>query len=238
MTRTITDVIPMDTLDADGALRETADALPGNTRADLLRKAGVAGGGLLAGGALMGALPELALAKNRHHRHHGGIPRSDVAILNFALTLEYLEAEFYRQAVTGGALSGVTLSFAQLVYGHEATHVKTLKQVLGRKAVASPKFDFQGTTTDQGKFQSTSFVLENTGVHAYLGQAGNIKTPAILGAAASIVTVEARHAAGIAEIIKCDPKGTDGITPDGAFDVPLTKAQILEAVKATGFIVG
>jgi hypothetical protein len=168
----------------------------------------------------------------------GGIPKSDIAILNFALTLEYLEAAFYHEAAASGALSGVTQSFAALVAQHEKTHVESLKAVLGSKAVKKPKFDFKGTTMNQGKFQSTSFVLENTGVHAYLGQAGNIKTPAILGAAATIVTVEARHAAAIAQIIHSDPRGSHGITPDGAFDVPLSKAKILSAVKATGFIVG
>jgi Ferritin-like domain len=230
MDRTLTDIIPLDTLDVDGALRETADALPGSTRGELLRKAGLAGGGLLMGGALFGALPELALAK--------GVPSSDIAILNFALTLEYLEAAFYKEAVASNALTGPALSFAKLVAKHEAAHVKYLKAALGKKAVKSPKFDFQGTTMDQAKFQATAFVLENTGVHAYLGQAGKIKTPAILGAAATIVTIEARHAAAIASINQTDPMGKHGITPDGAFDVPLSKAKILKAVKGTGFIVG
>lgn len=58
-------------------------------------------------------------------------------------------------------------------------------------------FNFHGTTADQTKFQQTAYVLENTGVHAYLGQAGNIKTPAYLLAAASIVTIEARHSGAI-----------------------------------------
>lgn len=232
MDRTLTDIIELDTLDADGALRETAEALPGATRGELLRRAGAAGGGLMLGGALMGALPVNALARTR------GLPKSDIAILNFALTLEYLEAAFYKEAAAGGALSGATRSFAELVAQHEKTHVITLKKVLGRHAVKKPSFDFKGTTTDQVKFQQTAFVLENTGVHAYLGQAGRIKTPAILGAAATIVTVEARHAAAIAEIIKGDPNGRNGITPDGAFDVPKSKAAILKAVKATGFITG
>jgi rubrerythrin len=228
----LTDIIELDEVDADGALRETADAIPGATRGEMLRKAGAAGGTLLLGGALMGSLPVGALAKSK------GLPKSDIAILNFALTLEYLEAAFYKEAASSGALSGPTQSFAELVARHEATHVTTLKKVLGSKAVKKPTFDFKGTTMDQGKFQQTAFTLENTGVHAYLGQAGKIKTPAILGAAATIVTVEARHAAAIAEIIKSDPKGRNGITPDGAFDVPFSKAKILKAVKATGFITG
>jgi rubrerythrin len=228
MTQMLTDIIPVEDLDADGALRETAGAVDGHTRGNFLRNAGVTGAGLLAGGGLIGALPDVAAAK---------LPKSDVAILNFALTLEYLEAAFYAEAVSRGHLRGRTRAFAELVADHEAIHVKTLKSVLGRRAVKRPKFDFKGTNHSPAKFRETAFVLENTGVHAYLGQAGNIKTPKILAAAASIVTVEARHAAAIAELLG-HIKGKQGITPDGAFDAPLTKQQILRAVKGTGFIVG
>jgi hypothetical protein len=75
---------------------------------------------------------------------------------------------------------------------------------------ASPKFDFQGMTRSQSKFLQTSFVLENTGVSAYLGQAGKIKTPSILLTAASIVTVEARHAGAVGELLG------KSISPSGA----------------------
>ena len=77
-------------------------------------------------------------------------------------------------------------------------------------------------------------MLENTGVHAYTGQAGNIKTPAYLLAAASIVTIEARHAGAIGAYL--DPKPTE-IAPSGSFDTGLSAAKVLAAVKATGFIV-
>jgi len=75
-------------------------------------------------------------------------------------------------------------------------------------------------------------VLENTGVHAYLGQAGNIKTPAYLLAAASIVTIEARHSGAIGSILN------QSISPNGPFDNGYTAAKVLQAVKGTGFIVG
>jgi hypothetical protein len=83
-------------------------------------------------------------------------------------------------------------------------------------------------------FSATAFVLENTGVHAYLGQAGNIASPAYLGVAASIVTIEARHAGALGGYLKSSPKE---ITPSGAFDTGLSAADVLAAVKATGFIV-
>ena len=226
----------LNVVDTDGAIREADAAVAGDTRADLFRKAAIGGGAILSSGAIMGMLPELAAAKPSK--------KQDLAILNYALTLEYLEAAFYQGAVDSGAISGEALEFAKIVAGHEATHVvalkKTIKSLHG-KPVSSPTFDFKGTNTDQAKFIQTALVLENTGVHAYLGQAGNLKSKALLGAAASIVTVEARHAAAIATILNNSPYGdgsSTSITPDGAFDTPRTKKQILKAVGATGFITG
>jgi len=222
---------PLADLDVDGAIQETGAAVDGDTRAAFLRKAGVTGGALLAGGAFMGAVPNLALGQS--------LPKGDVDILNFALTLEYLEAAFYTEAVKND-LGGVTQSLAELLSSHENTHVKTLKKVLGSKAVKKPKFDFRDTTSDQKKFLQTSFDLENTGVHAYLGQAGKIKTPAILLAAATIVTVEARHAAAVSIVAGKELKSKkDGITPDGPFDKPLSKGAILKIImdpKTTFFV--
>ena len=81
----------------------------------------------------------------------------------------------------------------------------------------------------------TAQVLENTGVHAYSGQALNIKNPAYVKAALSIVTIEARHASVIG--LLNEPAGNE-IAPSGPFDTPLTAGQVLTAVKGTGFIVG
>ena len=88
---------------------------------------------------------------------------------------------------------------------------------------------------------ATSQVLEDTGVRAYLGQAGNIAQRAVLGAAGTIVTVEARHAAAIAVLANNNAFGdkTDGsITPYGAFDRSSTMKKILNEVGDTGFIKG
>jgi rubrerythrin len=223
----LTDVVPFADVDPSGAVAETA-AEAGSNRGDFLKRGAVGGLGLVAGSGLMAGLPSIASAARG-----AKIPKSDIAILNFALTLEYLEAAFYRQAHRHGHLHGDTKVFAAIVAKHEAVHVKTLKSVLGSKAVKSPKFDFKGTNLHQGSFQKTAFALENTGVHAYLGQAGNIKTGALLAAAASIVTIEARHAALIAQIMGKEHMAT----PDGAFDKPWTKKHVLRVVTATGFIV-
>lgn len=227
MAQPLTDLISIETLDRDGALRETADAVAGDTRAELFRKAGAS---LLAGGIVFGGLPALASAAKPSKRQ-------DVAILNYALTLEYLEAAFYAEAVASGGFGGAVGAFARLVAAHEAAHVRYLKRALGSAAVASPRFDFADTTSDEAKFTATAFALENTGVKAYAGQATNIKQPAVVRAAVSILTIEARHAAAIAAILG-RVKGGDGVTPDGAFDIARSRGQILRAVRATGFLAG
>jgi len=218
--------------DRDGAVQETAGeaVASGDTRASFLKKAGVGAGAVTIGGAFAGALPALARGAS--------IPASDIAILNFALTLEYLEAAFYAEAVASGKLKDETKRFATVVSQHEGTHVKFLQTVLGAKAVAKPTFDFQGTTSDQAKFEATADVLENTGVHAYLGQVPNIKTKAVLVGAGRILPIEARHAAWIRDI-RFSGGTTSPTTPaPAAFEDGFSKAKILAAVKATGFITG
>jgi hypothetical protein len=225
----MTEVFKLEDLDVDGALQETA-AAAGDTRGSFLRKAGLGAGALVGGGAFLGALPAVAGA--------AGIPASDIAILNFALTLEYLEAAFYNEAKASGALNGETLRFAQVVSNHENAHVAFLKKVLGGKAVAKPRFDFKGTTGDMAKFQATAQVLEDTGVHAYLGQVGHIKAKAVLAGAGAILPVEARHASWMRDI-RYSGGSTPPTTPaPAAFEEGYSKAKILAAVKGTGFIVG
>ena len=111
------DTIKLELLDQDGAIRDAADAA-GATRSDFLKRAGVAGAGFVSAGVLFDGLLSPAQAaistKNRSKKN-------DVKILNYALTLEYLEAEFYRQALASGALTDpVVKNFATVVAGHEA----------------------------------------------------------------------------------------------------------------------
>jgi len=215
----------LDAVDVDGAIQEAGSRVDEQTRASFLRKAGIGLGALAGSGAILAALPSLASAA----------ATTDVDILNFALTPEYLESAFYGEAVMKGALSGETKTFAKVVAGHEAAHVAALKGALGSAAVAKPKFDFNGTTENQAKFQATSEVLEYTGVSAYLGQVGNITSKKVLGAAGSILPVEAWHAAWIADLRR---HGGKPYPAPMAFATGKTMAQILAAVKGTGFIVG
>ena len=208
-------------LDNDGALQEAADKA-GITRSTLLRRSAFVGGGLIVGG-----LPvAFSLAQ--------GVSKGDIDILNYALTLEFLEAAFYNEAVEKGALNGQLKRFAKIVAEHENAHVDALKQTLGSKAVKKPSFNFKGTTDAESTFAATALVLEDAGVKAYLGQAGNIKADAVLKAAASILPVEARHAAWIASIIG---KGSSSPSPaPETFQSAADMATILSAVGATGFI--
>ena len=210
--------ISLDAVDQDGALQETAAAVAADTRAGFLTKAGLLGGGAFAGAALFAAAPAQ------------GQSRSDIAILNFALTLEYLEAAFYAEAIEMGALEGETEVFARVAGAHERVHVRALRQVLGRRAVRRPRFNFRGTTEDQELFTRTAIALEEVGVGAYKGQAPLIRNDDILAAALSIHSVEARHAAWIRDIAGVNP------APRG-LDRPLTRAQTLRRVAATRFIV-
>lgn len=217
------DIATLEEVDRDGALREAAEAVQGDTRAAFFRKGGIlTAAGLGLGGISAGGL---ALAQ--------GTSKGDVKILNYALTLEYLESAFYAQANSNGKLSGVTARFAQVVGQHEAAHVQALKSVLGSKAVAEPKFDFKGTTQKNGTFLKTAMTLEDTGVSAYQGQAPNIKSDQVLASAGAILAVEARHAAWVRDIIGA---GKAPVPAPAAFNQPMSMAAVLKAVKGTGFI--
>ncbi len=193
------------------------------TRGGLFR-----GAGALAGvGALAALMPRSASARA------GGSKANDVKILNYALTLEYLEAAFYAEALRLGGYTGAVGRFASVVYSHEATHVATLKSVLGSKAVKSPSFDFKGTTRKWSTFLRTAKVLEDTGVAAYQGQAPLIHQNAVLGPAGAILAVEARHAAWVRDLLYA---GKSVKPAPEAFSTPMSMSQVLSAVKQTGFI--
>jgi hypothetical protein len=223
----------LEAIDVDGAIREGLEEVSGDTRLSFLRKGAVAGGAALSGGAILSALvPGAAMAKGS-----GAPPSSfgkgDIGILNFALTLEYLEATFYDEARKNNVTAGdrELTHLLTTVKTDEDAHVKLLKGALGSKAIKKPKFDFGKAVKDKKTFAETTYVLENTGVHAYLGQAGNIKDPNILLTAARIVTVEARHSGAIGLYLG------KTIAP-GPLDTPWTAAKVLTAVKGTKFIKG
>lgn len=143
-----------------------------------------------------------------------------VDVLNYALTLEYLEDEFYKM---GNAASGLIPAKYQNVFKqigkHETQHVNFLKGALGTKAVGKPTFDFSAKGAFPTPFSNfdtfvfLSHAFEDTGVRAYKGQAGNlINDPALLEYALQIHSIEARHAAK-ARAILSEIRGNTAIKP-------------------------
>ena len=206
-------------LDAAAAARG-ARAEPGLTRTRLLQRAVVGGGVVVAGGVFLGGLAGVAPAARSKAQ--------DVKILNLVLQLEELEAAFYADAEARGALRGELAEFARVVGEHERAHVAFLRKALGDQAESKPTFNFGNTTSDRDRFVATAAFLEDTAVAAYNGQAANLTKP-VLQAAATIVSVEARHAAWIRDIVG------QPASPD-ATDTPATERQVRRAVAKTGFV--
>ncbi len=146
----------------------------------------------------------------------------DLEILNFALTLEYLEADFYQVKGKSVGLSAAIKPIAKAFGEEESEHVSALTAAikkLGGKPVSKPMFAFP--VTNQKSFLKLAYVLENTGVGAYNGAAPSLTDKALLAAAGSIVQIEARHAATIGLLTNMS------LTPNGAFDKPLSAKQVL-----------
>jgi Ferritin-like domain len=201
----------LDLLDVDGALAEAHDGL---TRAGFIVAAGAAAVGVLA------TTTEEAAA---------AIPASDLDVLNYALILEYLQAAFYTEAERAKALSGRPVKAAKVVGAVERAHVKAFRDLLGRKAVGRPHFDFQGVTESNDAFLKTAVAFEDLAVAAYKGQARRVRSKAVLTSALGIHTVEARHAAWMRYL--------NGNTPAAAaFDLPRNRKQINAIVASTHFI--
>ena len=207
--------LTLEELDRDGAIAEAHDRVSGDSRGAFLRKAAIGGAVLL--GAV--ARPSVASAATAN----------DVDILNYALTLEYLQASFYTETERIGALKGRAAEAARVVGAVERAHVKALRKVLGTAAVKRPTFNFRGTTEETRRFLKTAVAFEDLAVAAYKAQAPRLKSKAVLAAAISIHSVEARHAAWMRRLFGIVPAVT-------AFDQPLSRSRVERIVAATHFI--
>jgi len=177
--------------------------------------------GALAAGAVYGAFMVGPFVRSAFAA--GGT--SDVDILNFALTLEYLESTFYEEAKKKVKASGELKPLISLLASDEKQHVEALEgtiKKLGGKPVAMPTFNFEYSGTSG--FLKLAETFENVGVGAYNGAAPSIKSKEVLGAAGSIVQVEARHAAAIALQNGKEP------APE-AFDKALEEKEVLKDVE-------
>jgi len=190
------------------------------TRAQMLERTLLTGGGIAAGAAVIAALPDLA----------GSQPsaKQDVEILNLALLIEYVQAGFYADALKRGNLTGELREYARTVGGHERAHVAYLRKALGDKARKAPKLDFGDDTTSPESFTDSAVKLEDLATQAYNAAAPGLTKPA-LGAAARIVSVEARHAAWIRSIA--------GITPaPDASEPQISVKRAAETLNGSGYL--
>jgi hypothetical protein len=191
----------------------------GLTRQSFLVRGAIAAGSVY-GLSAVGPFVNQALAQ-------GG--DSALSVLNFALTLEYLEATFYSRAVKQvSGLSGEVKNLATTIRDNETEHVAALKATIkqmGGKPVKPPTVAFGDGFSSQSRFLALAQTFEDTGVSAYNGAAPALQSEKkLLAAAGAIVQVEARHAAAIREL------NGKAIT-DGAFDRTLSKSQVLGRVK-------
>jgi hypothetical protein len=151
----------------------------------------------------------------------------DVDVLNYALTLEYLESTFYTMGVKQvGGLSSDEKTLAERLRDDEDAHVDALTATirkLGGKPAARPTFDFGAAFESRAAFLKTANTLEDTGVSAYNGAATSISSAEVLAAAGGIVQIEARHAA----LIRL---ARDRTPAPAAFDTASSMEKVLAAV--------
>jgi hypothetical protein len=157
--------------------------------------------------------------------------QGDVGILNYALTLEYLETAFYKDVIGSGLFKGAELETIRKFGSEEAQHVAALTAAvkqLGGKPAPEPKTEFPLKSAKS--VLELAGTVENLGAAAYLGQAANIESPEVLASALAIHSVEGRHAAALNTLLG------KSIAPDGAFAKPASAKEVLKSVEP--FIVG
>jgi hypothetical protein len=157
--------------------------------------------------------------------------KGDVGILNYALTLEYLETAFYADVVKSGLFKSAELATIRKFGEEEAQHVEALTgavKKMGGKPASKPKTEYPLKSAKS--VLELAGTVENLGAAAYLGQAANIQSPDVLASALAIHSVEGRHASALNTLLG------EPITPDGAFAKPVDAKSVLESVEP--FIVG
>ncbi len=212
--------LTLEELDRDGAIQEDIADIYGESRADFLRKAVVGGSALLA--AL--ATPPVVAAKRSK--------ANDVRIFQYALNFEYLQATFYTETERAGTIAAMGRDkavWAKTLGAHERAHVKIIRQVLGDAATKKPFFNFRGNTETEPRFTRTAVAMEDLTTALLTGVTPALHSRALVAAAFSLLTVEARHAAWARHLA--------GVVPvAGPFDEPKPVAEVDRIVASTRFI--
>jgi hypothetical protein len=204
-------------IDGSGVLHETASAAFAGTRGTFLRRSVGASAALW--GLFAATEARAALASTRN----------DIAILRFDLVLEYLQAGLYTEAERLGSLTPQTLAWARVVGAHERAHVQAIKNLLGRKTVPSPSFDYRNVTSNEQAFIKTAVAFEDLTAALLKWQAPRLDSRPIVAAAVTLHSVETRHAAWIRHIVGLKPAAT-------AFDKPASQHKMAELIASTHFI--
>jgi Ferritin-like domain len=205
-------------IDVDGALRETASAMPA-TRRQFLRGGALAGAGAITAG--LAAVDPAAAA--------GGMSPNDVALLRFDLALEYLQAGLYTEAERLGAVKPRTLAFSRVVGAHERAHVRAIKDFLGHRALPSPAFDYHGVTENDAAFIKTAVAFEDLTAALLKWQAPRFDSRSTVAAILTLHSVETRHAAWIRHIVGVVPAAS-------AFDKAAPQREMAELIASTHFV--
>lgn len=204
------------------------------------RRAAVTQSGKMAGALAIASMPvAFGLLAKRAFAQGTALPAEILNVLNFALTLEYLEDDFYRGGLDAGVIPSEALPIFQTISIHETAHVALLTGAItsgGGTPVAKPTFDFTagGVLPDPfdpanyAIFQALSQAFEDTGVRAYKGQAGAlISNDAILTTALQIHSVEARHASAVRRL-----RGQKGWITGNETDLPAAAAAVYAGEEA------
>lgn len=207
-----------------------------SSRKRFLRSLGGAGA-VGAFGALLSACggEEQGPAAGREAVPEGAVA-SDLDIVNYALTLEFLESDLYDTAVESDLLSGRALAYARAFGETEREHASVLTSVASQLGGAAdrPRTDFSPALSDPDTLLSVIAEIENVGAAAYLGQAPRIQSRQVLASALAIHTVEARHAAALNDLIGRgfqENAPLRGSVPTGAFARPMSMGEVLAIAK-------
>jgi hypothetical protein len=205
----------LDDVDPAGTLRGRLEDALGTTRCRFLL-------GLLGAAAASVAGP-LDTARA------GRLSETDVAILQFDLQFEYLQASMYTEAVRLGHLSAKARAVARVIGAHEWAHARAIRGLLGSRAVQKAHFDFHGVTEHQDRFIRTAVAFEDLTAALLKYQALRLDSKSVLAAAASLHSVEARHAAWMRRLAGRVPTLT-------AFDQPISQPAAKRLILDTGFV--
>lgn len=215
-------------------------ALTPTSRRGFFRRAGLGIGAIAAVSAIQGCDPSDELIDD-----DDGVTldfSNDFGVLNYAYALEQLEYAFYEAVLAGSYFTGLSASdeerqILQDLRDHELAHVDFLNAALGNNAIGDLEADFSSVNFgDRKSVLMTAQTLEDTGVSAYNGAGRYLEDPGLLTVAGKIVSVEARHASAIRDVLNGGVSfaGDDVVDAQG-LDVVATPGQVLSA--AGGFIV-